>query len=352
VSSPLGKITPALFESLIAPHLGASRPEVLAGPRAGHDSAIVKVGPARVMVVTTDPVSLVPAWGVERSARLACHLLASDGWTSGIPPAFASVSFHLPPAMDDATFGRYWAAMSDEWSKLGVAVVAGHTGRYAGIDGTILGAATLIGLGDEGRYLTPAMARPGDRVIVTKGCAIETTAVAAHLFPGRLAERLEPEGLERAKAFVERVSIVPDCRAALRVGVRDRGVTTLHDATEGGVLGGLIELAQGAAADLRVERARIPLEPEARAACEAFGIDPYWALSEGTLIATARPEHARAVLAALADEGIPASEVGEVMPGHGMLWLTEPDGRVAKLSAPEPDPYWPAYERAVRDGWS
>jgi hydrogenase expression/formation protein HypE len=352
VPGPLGKIPPGQFERVIAPHLGATRAEVQVGPRAGQDSAIVRLGGGRVLAVTTDPLSVVPALGFAASARLSCHLIASDLWTTGIAPAWASVTFNLPPQMSDAEFETYWLAMSDEWSRLGVAVVTGHTGRYAGCDYSIIGAGTLMGVGDESSYLTPAMARPGDRVIVTKGCAIEATAIAAWLFPKRLGARLGPDGVERARALLGRVSVVADCRAVLRVGVRDRGVTALHDATEGGVLGGLLELARACGGDLVVERARIPLTAEARAACEVFGTDPYWTLSEGTLIATVRPAYAVAVLEALAAASIPAAEVGEVVPGAGALRLAEPGGGTSVLAEPEPDPYWPAYQRAIDEGWN
>jgi hydrogenase maturation factor len=348
---PLGKLSVAEFERVIAPELGVPRSEVLTGPRTGHDCAIVRIGAGRVMAITTDPVSLVPALGAADSARLSCHLLASDLWTSGIPPAYVTVSLQLPPGMSEAELGEYWRAMAAEWAKLGVTVVAGHTGRYAGCDYSILGAATLIGVGDDGRYLTPSMARPGDRVIVTKGCAIEAAAVAARLFPQRLSEKLDTEGLARARAMLDQVSVVEDCRAALAVGVRERGVTALHDATEGGVLGGLVELARACGHDLRVERARIPLSAEARAACEVFGIDPYWSLAEGALIVTVLPSAAAAVRAALAERGIAAAEVGEVLRGSGNLWLTEPDGKVRTIAEAEPDPYWEAYGRAVAEDW-
>jgi hydrogenase expression/formation protein HypE len=347
-----GKIPPEVFEAAIAPLLGAARSEVLIGPRTGADCAVVRAGAGRVLVFSTDPISLVPALGPERSARLACHLLASDVWTSGIPPAWVTVCFNLPPDTSDETLAIYWHAMGDEWNQLGVAVVAGHTGRYQGCGLTIIGAATVIGVGDEVRYLTPAMASPGDRLIVTKSCAYESAAIAAQLFPKRLGAKLaDDESRARARALIDTVSVVADCIAILRIGVRDRGVSALHDATEGGVLGGMIELARVCGHDLRVARAALPLSPEARAACEVFEIDPYWALSEGTLIACVRPQHAKAALASLADEGIPAVEVGEVVEGRGTLWLTEPDGRVVRLTHPEPDPYWEAYARAVRENW-
>ena len=356
--APLGKLSPDRFRRLIAPHLGAVRREVVVGPGAGLDCAIVKLGAGRVMALTTDPLSIVPALGPAASARLSCHLLASDLWTSGIAPQYVTVDFNLPPSVDDETFAKYWRAMSAEWEALLVAVVSGHTGRYPGGDSTLIGAGTLIGIGDEQRYLTSAMARPGDVVLVTKGCAIEAAAIAAHLIPERLRARIGAGGVERARALLDRVSVVADCRTLIGAGVRRTpgepglGVTALHDATEGGVLGGLLELAQACGHDLSVERARIPLSAEARGACEALGgIDPYWTLAEGALIAAVRSGDVVDALTALTDAGITAAEVGAVVPGSGRLLLREPSGEVLVLSEPEPDPYWPAYERAVREGW-
>ena len=350
--APLGKLSPDAFAQLIAPHFGAERAEVTVGPRAGHDAAIVKIGAGRVMAVTTDPLSVIPALGLERSARLACHLVASDLWTTGIPPAYVSVDFNLPPSFGDDALGRYWRAMSDAWAELGVAVITGHTGRHVGCSEGILGAATLIGVGDEGRFVTPAMARPGDRVIVTKGCAIETAALVAWVCPERLRQRVDEEAFATLRALESQVSVVADCRAALRAGVRERGVTALHDATEGGVLGGLVELAKACGHDVRVERTRLPLLPAIASACEVFGVDPYWTLSEGTLIVCAAPERAELVLHELEEDGIAAAAVGEVLAGHGRLWVAEADGSVTTHDAPLPDPWWPAYDRALREGWS
>jgi hydrogenase maturation factor len=282
VTAPLGKIAPEVFRTVIAPRLGAARPEVVVGPRAGSDAGVVKLSAGRVMAVTTDPLSIVPAFGFARSARVACHLIASDLWTTGIPPAYVSVDFNLPPQITDAEFSEYWEAMSDEWAKLDVAVVTGHTGRYPGCDYSIVGAATLIGIGDEGRYITPAMASPGDRLIVTKGCAIETTAVVGWLCPKQLEERIGEDGVARARAMVNQISVVRDCLATLRIGVRERGVSAVD-----------------------------------------------------------------AVLAELAGEGILAAQVGEIVPGSGALWLTDEEHGVRKITAPEPDPYWPAYAKAV-----
>lgn len=348
----LGKLSHADFERLIAPRLGARRDEVVVGPGIGRDAAIIKAGAGRVMVVTTDPLSLIPSLGAADSAWLACHLLASDAWTSGIPPAYASVCLSLPPDLPETELEAYVDAMSVEMARLGIAIVTGHTGRYAGCGLTIVGAATLIGLGDEGRTVGPSWVKPGDRIIVTKGCAIEAAAVAARLFPGRLAQVLDEDSMARARALLRQVSVIADCRAALRVGVRDQGVSALHDATEGGVVGALVELARASVADVLVSRALIPIADECRVACDLLGLDPYVTLSEGTLIATVRPSRAAEVLAALASEGIVAADVGEIARGNGIVRITETDGSIVRVDQAPHDGYWEAYERAIREGWS
>ena len=106
------------------------------------------------------------------------------------------------------------------------------------------------------------MARPGDRVVVTKGAAIEATALFAATFPDRLAVGVGEDVVRRADALFERMTVVPEARVAAAFGLRDRGVTSMHDATEGGVLGGLSEVAAAADVGMRVRLDAIPVRPE------------------------------------------------------------------------------------------
>ena len=108
------------------------------------------------------------------------------------------------------------------------------------------------------------------------------------------------------------MTVVPEARVATRFGLRERGVTSMHDATEGGVLGGLLEVATAAGTGIRVDLDAIPVRPEVRAVCEHVGIDPYTSISEGTLIATVVSERAHDFVNTLAAEGIEAAIVGEM----------------------------------------
>src|SRR5437899_1248924 len=113
----LGKLPPEALRQLVLPHLGAARDDVLSGAAVGVDAALVQLGGSRVLAVTTDPLSVIPALGLERSAWLAAHLVASDLWTTGVPPAWAAVTLNLPPHLDDAALARYARALSDAWTE-------------------------------------------------------------------------------------------------------------------------------------------------------------------------------------------------------------------------------------------
>ncbi|MFB6286369.1 MAG: AIR synthase-related protein [Candidatus Bipolaricaulia bacterium] len=349
MSDRLGKIAATAFEAVIRPHLGAERDEVKVGPATGRDTAIVSLGHGQVMAVTTDPLSFIPGLGPEDSAWTSLHLIVNDLVTSGLEPAYASVDLNLPPEVDDATFDAYWKALHAECERLGIAIVAGHTGRYGESHGTVIGGGTIIGIGADDQYLEPRFAQPGDRLIVTKGAMIATTGLLARAFPETIRTAFGKPFRSTAQDLLGHYSVRADAQAALSVGRRGEGVSALHDATEGGVLGALYELATAAELGARVELERVPIAKETAEIAELFGIDPTVGLSEGSLLVAARPAQAEAVVDALGDDGIPAADVGELTRETAFTLIA--DGHERPWTPPTDDPYWRAYQKAVERGW-
>ena len=348
-----GKVTPEMFERVILRKLGAGDRDVLVGPQHGVDVGVVRVAPSVVMAVSADPVFIVPQYGWDRAAWFAVHILASDTSVSGLPLRWMAVDLNLPPETTDDDLTAIWEAFSRTCGELGLAVVTGHTARYDGCNWPMVGGAVCAALGPEDAYVTPAMARVGDRIVVTKGAAIEATALFAATFPDRLRAGVGEETWRTADALFEKMTVVPEARVAARYGLRDRGVTSMHDATEGGVLAGLSEVAAASGVGMRVELDAVPVRPEVRAVCDHIGIDPYTSISEGTLIATVRPEHADGYLAALGEDEIDAAVVGEVTePDKGTVLVAE--GGEGPLEHPGLDPFWGAFgrwaEEAAREG--
>jgi hydrogenase expression/formation protein HypE len=345
----LGKVSGTTLTDLILRRLGAPDDGVLVAPGPGLDTGVWRVAPGVAIALTTDPVFVLPTLGWERAAWFAVHILASDAATSGLPLRGMTVDLNLPPEVGDAELDAIWSSFAGTCAELGITVLAGHTARYAGCSWPMVGGATCLALGPDDQYVTPAMARPGDLVLITKGAAIEATALLAVSFPEQLAAAgVGPAMLAAAQALVLAMTVVPEARAAADYGVRDRGVTAMHDATEGGVLSGLVEIADASGVGLRVDRELIPVRPEVAAVCAAAGIDPLAAISEGTLLATVRPVHADGVLAAIRGTGVEAVAIGEVVPaaaGRRLLVGGEP----RPLQHPGLDPYWAAAARLAAD---
>jgi hydrogenase maturation factor len=337
-----GKATAELFEQVILRRLGAADGDVLVGPRHGVDVGVVRVADGVAMALTADPVFVVPAYGWERAVWFAVHILASDAATSGLPLRWMAVDLNLPPEVSDEDLTALWDAFSRTCGDLGIAVVTGHTARYDGCAWPMVGGATCMALGDADAFVTPTMARPGDAVVVTKGAAIEATALFAATFPDRLRAGVGGEVVAAADALFERMTVVPEAVIAREFGLRDRGVTSMHDATEGGVLGGLLEVAAASGTGMTIDRDAIPVPPEVRAVCEHVGIDPYTSISEGTLIATVVPDRAIGYVEACAREGIEAAIVGDVTDRSEGRVVVDVDGE-HPLEHPGLDPFWGAF---------
>jgi len=344
----IGKISPEIFTELIFPRLGAKSKSVIVGPQHGVDVGIVEIGD-KAVALTTDPVFIVPEYGWERAAWFAIHILASDAVTSGLKPRYLSIDLNLPMEMTKEQLETVWDTMHRECKKLGIAVVCGHTARYENCHYPMVGGATVVCVGEKDEYVTPKMARAGDRIIITKGPAIEATGIFATMFP-KLIEREFGVGFsKRAQDVFYKMSVVEDALTAVSVGVRDNGITTMHDATECGIWGGLYEIAQAANLGVRVEKERIVVEECVPKICKFFGIDPYASISEGTLIISCREHKAGDVVKALSRKGIASSVVGELTsPKCGMVLLEK--GKEKKLKHPVVDPFWKAFYNALSKG--
>lgn len=342
----IGKISPEVFDELIYPRLGRKRDEIIVPPQSGVDAGIVEVG-GQAVAVTTDPVFIVPEYGWERAAWFAIHILASDVVTSGLAPAYLSIDLNLPMDVGEEQLQTMWTVMHHECEKLGIAVICGHTARYENCHFPMVGGATVIAVGPMTAYVTPSMAEAGDHIIITKGPAIESSGIFATMFPDKITAAFGKAFSEKSQDLFYKMSVVEDALTAVSVGVRDNGVTAMHDATECGIWGGVYELAQAAGLGVVVDQDTIVVEECVVEISGLFGIDdPYAAIGEGTLILSCRPHRSSTVVRALNDTGIPASIAGELTPPEsGMTVVSE--GRARPFEHPRVDPFWQAFYRSL-----
>jgi hydrogenase expression/formation protein HypE len=335
----IGKIDETDFRSLVMGKFGRRDPSVIVPPRTGVDAGVVDLGRGRILVVAEDPIFTMPRLPLEMFGRFTVHIGASDVAVMGVRPRYMTYSLLLPPETGREDVRRIVDAIHRAARELGIAIVGGHTGFYPGFTAPTIGGITVFAVGRKRDLVTPAGARPGDEVILTKGPAIETAALLASLREEELLAKHPAALVAKAKRLARSITVVEDALTAAAAG----GVTAMHDATEGGVMGGLFEIAAASGVGMEIDEARFVYPDEVRAVCETFGIDPVRAIAEGSLLVTVRPGKSAGVIARLKRKRIAASVVGEVLRDRRRRVLRRADGRTEDLAVPAQDPFWPAF---------
>jgi len=310
---------------LLAKYVAPLSADVKLGPAIGEDAAVVRVGSSD-LVIATDPVT----FATDAIGWYAVTVNANDVAVCGARPRYFVATVLAPVNAASERIEAVFAGMAEACVALGAAWVGGHTERTAGIERLIV-VGTMLGDLEGRPALTSGGARPGDLVVITKGAAIEATALIARDKPEALAG-VGAAVLERAKNFLfdPGISVVEDARIA-----RDGGARAMHDVTEGGVVTGLWEMAQASGLGLEVDAEAIPICPETRAVCEAVGIDPLETIGSGALLAAAPPDAGEHLCESLKASGLRAAVVGRFLE-PGLCRITR-SGRTVPLVPPAVD---------------
>ena len=334
-SLPVGKLDPNLLKQMVFGCLGSPDPRVIVGPKIGEDAAVIDLKD-RVLVIHSDPIT----GAVENIGWLAVNICANDIATRGVRPLWILVVMLLPQDINSAQLKQITRQIDEAAKELGIAVVGGHSEVTPSIDRPIL-VATAIGEAEKGRFVSSSGAKIGDRIIVTKGAAIEGTAILSTEMAEALQRRVGRSLVQRAQKLIKRIGVVKEALAAMKVG----GVHAMHDATEGGIAGGLQEVAWASSVGIIAYEESIPVYEETKAICKALNIDPLKTISSGALIISAHPEKAEEIAAVLHKRGIQASIIGEVVDEKEGSYVLRRDGTKLDLSKPVKEELWGALER-------
>lgn len=335
----VGKIDNKAFSSFILNRLGEKDDSIIVPPSSGVDAGVIDIGNNKVLIVAEDPIFMIPKLPLDIFGWCTVHIGASDVAVMGVKPEYMTYSLLLPPGTPDDDLRVIVDSIHDAALELGISIAGGHTGYYPGFTSPTIGGITVFSVADRDGFVTPAGAVPGDDIILTKGPAIETAGILSVLGEKELEKNYSSELIEKAKVLSRQMTVVADALIAMDSG----GVTAMHDATEGGVIGGLAEIADASGVGMTVDENLFVYPDEVRMVCEAFDIDPVKAIAEGSLLITADSSFSDRIISALSRKGIAASVIGSVIDDPGTRILQRMDGSEIPLEVPDQDPFWPVF---------
>ena len=300
-----GTLMRSLIEKMFVP---AFENELLG---ARHDGAVFEHGHGR-MAFTTDSYVVHPIFFPGGDiGTLAVSGTVNDLVMCGASPLYMSIGLVVEEGLPMETLWRVVRSVKASADAAGVRIVTGDTkvvDRGKG-DGVFINTSG-VGILEHDMVVAPQAVRAGDAVILSGDIGRHGMAIMA-----------EREGLEFES------SIESDCAplagAVLPLfgaGVR---VHCLRDLTRGGLASALVEIAQAAALDVKVDEALIPVREDVGGACEILGLDPLHVANEGRFVAFVPEEDADRALDIIRAHtvGAGARRIGAVTGAGGLVTM-------------------------------
>lgn len=325
---PVGKLPMALLEQLLINYTQQDE-RVLVGAKVGQDATVIAMG-EKYLIAKTDPITFVTDEIGYYSVQINANDIACMG---GLPRWFLATVLLPEGQTTEATVTTIFRQIADACTALGIIYCGGHTEITWNLDRPIV-IGQMLGEVEPGKLISPQNTQIGDRVLLTKGIAIEAVSIMARTNAEELSQVYSPEFVARCQAFIRNpgLSVVADAQIAIAAGE----VHALHDPTEGGLATGLNEMALAAQVGVEIYADRIPVLPEARQLCERYRLNVLGSIASGALLITTPQASAESILLALHDHKIQAVDIGRVVPASEGIHLIEA-GQKQKLPVYEPD---------------
>lgn len=163
-------------------------------------------------------------------------------------------------------------------------------------------------------------AEPDDDIVMTKWIGLEGTALIARSSQEELKMRYPADIVDEAAGFLQYLSVMPEAACAAKSGASD-----MQAAREGGIFGGLWELAARNGVGLVADLCSIPVRQETIEVCEYFDLNPYELMAGGSLLITCK--NGGALVRTLAGSGISAALIGKITEGNDRIIRHEDENR-------------------------
>ncbi len=319
----IGKFPHDLLQKLLA-GVESGDPAVVLGAGIGEDAAVLEVG-GRLLVAKSDPVT----FATDRIGWYAVQVNANDVACTGGTPKWFLATLLVPERFSSQQAEELFTQVVEACRALDVTLIGGHSEVTYGIDRPLV-MGTMLGEVERDRLVTTGGAQEADSIVVTKGIAIEGTALLARERPADLRKAGVPqEVVDKSAVLLDKpgISVIMDASVACDTVQ----VHSLHDVTEGGLFTGLREVAAASKLGLAIEEDSVPLLPETVRVCEALGLDPMGLLASGALLITLPTQEVPGLLSALEKAEIDSWEIGRMLPPEEGLVLFDRLGREVEL---------------------
>lgn len=325
----IGKIPPEILERIVMKPMENSRikrGDVVLRPKTGEDCSAIDPN-GEFCVLSTDPIT----GAAKDIGWLAVQINCNDIYSAGAEPIGILLTVLLPPKSEEAVLEEIMAGALRGAEQRGIEILGGHTEVTDAVVKPIVSAA-VIGKTRNRKILSTGGAAAGQDIVMTKYAGTEGTAILAKEWEEGLRRYLTEEELRNAQEMQAQLSVEREAEIAVAYGA-----TAMHDATEGGVLGAVWEMAECSGLGVEIFVDKIPVREETKKICRAMKIDWTELISSGTMVIAA--ENGEKLAERLREEGIAAAVIGHLTESGRYM---RKDGKRLPLAQPKSDALYDA----------
>ena len=299
-----GKLDFDDLRNIILNNKTIKRNEVKVRNDVGEDCSVIDFGDCEG-IFSTDPIT-----GASKNAgKLAVHINCNDIASSGGEPIGILVTILAPTSSSLEEINKVMNEIDEETAKIGIEIIGGHTEVTSAVNKMVI-SITVIGKNLKGKSIKTAGAKLGDDIIVTKALGLEGTYILINDYEERIQKVLSKEEIEFGKSLINKISVLEEGKIGGKFGVN-----SMHDITEGGLLGGLFEVAMASNKGFKIFKDKIPMFDITKKVCKEFKIDPLRLISSGSMLITTK--NGEELIKQLKEKGIDASIIGTVCENGG-----------------------------------
>lgn len=301
----LGKLNTIELKEILN-YKGDNRKEVILGGKLGEDCSIIRLGGYDI-ALSTDPITSA----TKNIGTLAFNINSNDIASCGIKPLGILVTILAPEKTNIEDIEAIMRDLDIECKKKGVAIIGGHTEVTDGVNRIIV-SVTAIGYGEAGSLVLSTNPQIGDDIVVTKELCIEGSSIIINDFLTKVEDILSKDEIEELRGNKDKLSVIREGEIG-----REVGVSSMHDITEGGILGAISEITANSKIGFKVYYEKMPISPSVIKICNKLGIDPLRLISSGSMLITTK--NSSDLIGSLKKEGIKGTVIGKITSDRGIL---------------------------------
>lgn len=297
----LGKLNLGDLSDVINNYKGVKRSQTLLSSSIGEDSCVIDMNAfeEELLLISSDPITFTS----KDIGKLSITINTNDIYASGGDGYGVILTVLIPKHKTLEDFKDLMRDIHNECLNHNLEILGGHT-EVTEVVNDIVVSVTILGTLKRENLVKSSTSNRGDLIFLTKTLGIEGTTFLYEEFRDSISEDYSKD----IEDFKSKLSIKDECMI-----LRNFNITSMHDITEGGIIGALFEMCTSSGNGFRLFKDKINIHPITKSICEILNKDVMRLIASGSLIFTSSKENCNDILREFSKNNIECSVVGEII---------------------------------------